>query len=153
MNKGISNMNALQVALVKAERDSFIKIINNASRLYKSSEEADTYIAKTYEYANNRMNSALLTKADKLYQGQGYIPWYILNQIVYKLSIVECDTRSIAVFDKITYSLLKNMLKCINVVLFDKGEGFLESNMKFDIIIGNPPYSNDLHMEFFNSAV
>ena len=124
-------MNALQVALVKADREAYKHAIDN-----------NIDIAKIYRNRNNVMSNIISAQAEKSYEGTRYIPWYILNDLIYKIGLVEDDARSIAVFDKITFSILKTMLKCRNVTVFDKGEGFLESRMKFYATLGNPPYQD-----------
>ena len=71
------------------------------------------------------------------YGGVNYLPWPVLNDM-YSYADPVPGTR-VAVMDRISYNAFCAM-DC-DVTLFDRGEGFLESNMKFDIIVGNPPFT------------
>ncbi len=98
---------------------------------------------------------AKVTEAAKVqYQGQNFIPIKILDEMIERID--PQPHHKIAAFDRYTKSIL-DLMGCKEVILFDRGDGFLATNMKFDIVIGNPPYQdsnkNPLYYKFHNRAV
>ena len=83
------------------------------------------------------LHQKIQQEGKKKYDGQNYLPWPVLSDM-YGYADPEPDS-SVAVMDRISYNAFKAM-GC-NVTLFDRGQGFLESNMKFDVIVGNPPFT------------